>query len=183
MLVWLPPYRVELRLYGKEFGDFAFLSGGNDFLVSEKFRHAYKRNGLAGLVGFDPVEVIRVKSRRRKRPQPPQYYRVQATYGDVALDVNASEIEWLEPPTCQVCWGANLIRWRRLVVDESTWHGQDAFRPRGMSGTTIVSARFHHVCQEHHITNAQFTPAELAGHDFYPGLKDASELDAFRTKG
>jgi hypothetical protein len=176
MLTWLPPYRVVVKLYGKEFGDFAFMGASNYFLVSARFREVYQRRGLTGLLWFDPVEVIRVKSRRRKLPEPPQYFRVQGTYGGPALDVVASEIEWLEPPACQVCRAANLVRWKRLVVDEATWNGEDAFRPRGMSGTTLVSERFHDVCQEHAIKNAVFTPAELAGHDFYPGVKDPSQL-------
>jgi hypothetical protein len=69
------------------------------------------------------------------------------------------------------------MRWKRLVVEAGTWTGEDAFRPRGLSGTILVSPRFKQVCEQHGIKNADFKPAEQAGHDFYPGLKDPSELN------
>lgn len=74
-------------------------------------------------------------------------------------------------------------RRRDAQVDETTWNGEDAFRPRGMSGTTMVSKRFRDACVEHDITNAVFIPAEQAGHDFYPGVKDLSQLRARRRQG
>jgi hypothetical protein len=179
MLSWLPPFRVVLKLYGKEFGDFAFMGASNDFLVSQRFRDEYQRQSLTGLTGFDPVEVIRVKSRKKKRPEPPPYLRVGVSYGQPALDMPASGFEWLEPPTCPVCRTGNIIRWKRLVLESGTWTGEDAFRPRGLSGTIMVTERFKHACEEHQIKNAIFTPAEAAGHDFYPGLTDPSELNRF----
>jgi len=176
MLEWLPPRRVVLKLYGKDFGDFAFMPGCDDFLVSQKFRESYFQHGLAGLAGFDPVEVIGVKSRRRNLPAPPLYFRVCANYGQTAFDHAASGFEWIDPPTCPLCRTGNIMRWRRLVLEDRTWTGEDAFRPRGMAGETMVSQRFKDACEQHGIKNAVFTPAELSGHDFYPGLKDPSEL-------
>jgi hypothetical protein len=169
MLPWLPPLRVVLQLYGNMFGDFVFLHGGADFLVSQKFRDAYYQHGLTGLLGFDPVQVIMAKSRRKHLGAPPRYFRVCANYGQTALDLASSEFEWLEKPTCPVCRTATIVRWKRLVVDQSTWTGEDAFRPRGMAGETMVSQRFKDACEQHDIKNAVFTPAEVRAHDFYPG--------------
>ena len=171
MLTWLPPYRVELELYGKEFGDFVFTPAGNDFLVSQKFREVYCSNGLTGLSGFDPVEMLRVKSRRKRFPNPPIYFRVSVNYGQTALDLKASGFEWHQPPKCAHCREATKIRWQRLVLEEGTWSGEDAFRPRGRSAAVMVSQRFKDACEQNGITNAFFTPAELAGHDFEPWNK------------
>jgi hypothetical protein len=170
MLTWLPPFRVELELYGKQFGDFAF-GPGEDFLVSQAFREVYYQYGLTGLTGFDPVEAIKItaKSRRKIESRPPMYFRVQAGYGQTALDLAASGFEWLEQPTCSHCYTATIVRWKRLVLEEGTWTGEDIFRPRGMAGETMVSQRFKDACQRHAIKNAVFTPAEASGHDFYPG--------------
>jgi hypothetical protein len=168
MLAWLPPLRVTLQLYGKELGDFAFGSGGDDFLVSPAFRDVYYRYGLSGLAGFDPVEVLKVKSRRKNLPKPPMYFRVCANYGQTALDLAASGFEWLEQPTCRLCWTATIVRWKRLVVKDATWSGEDIFRPRGMAGEIMVSQRFKDACERHAIKNAIFTPAEQSGHDFDP---------------
>lgn len=176
MLAWLPPFLVVLKLYGKTFGDFVFMGATDDILVSEKFRDVYRTNGLTGLVGFDPVEVVRVKSRRKKLAKPPTYFRVAAQYGNTALDLAASGIEWLTRPTCDLCRSATLVRWTGLIVEQSTWTGEDAFRPRGMPGATMVSERFKRACEANDITNAFFTPAEAAGHDFYPGDEDPNSL-------
>jgi hypothetical protein len=169
MLAWLPPLRVVLRLYGKEFGDFAFMGASDDFLVSDRFREAYQANGLTGLIGFEPVDVVRLQSRRKILSDPPKYYRVAAHYGNTALDLAASGVEWVTPPTCPQCRYATLVRWKGLVIEQTTWTGEDAFRPRGMPGATLVTERFKTVCESNHISNAMFRPAHSAGHDFYPG--------------
>lgn len=171
LLSWLPPYRVVIELHGKEFGDFVFIPAGNDFLVSQKFREVYYSNGLTGLSGFDAVEVLRVKTRRKRLPNPPAYFRVTASYGQTALDLKASGLEWHEPPKCDYCRSAMKIRWQCLIVEDGTWSGEDAFRPRGLSSRIIVTQRFKDACEQNGITNAVFTPAELAGHDFEPWNK------------
>ena len=177
MLTWLPPFRVVLKLYGTEFGDFAFLGASDEVLVSQRFKEIYEGTGLTGLPAFDPVEILKVKSRRRKRPNPPAYFRVAVPYSRTAIDLTASEFEWLEPPTCSYCHTANIVRWKRLIVEEGTWTGEDIFRPRGMPGEFVVSERFKDTCDTHHLTNAVFHPAESYGRDFYPWLKDPSDLN------
>jgi len=61
MLTWLPPYRVELELHGKDFGNFV-RGSGYDFLISARFAEAFRAEGLAGLLDFHPVEVTRVRT-------------------------------------------------------------------------------------------------------------------------
>jgi Immunity protein family (Imm11) len=180
LLAWLPPLQVQLELPGSQFGDFAFSTAGDDFLVSELFHRVYKGSKMAGVKGFDPVVVLGVKSRRRNLPMPPNYYRVSVAYGGPALDMEASGFEWINPPTCNVCRSGNIMRWQRLALESNTWQGEDIFRPRGLSGQIMVSQRFKDTCEQNGITNAIFTPAELAGHDFYPGMKDPSELKRYR---
>jgi hypothetical protein len=176
MLTWFPPYSVVLELHGKEFGDFAFMAG-SDFLVSTRLRTLYESLGLTGLSGFDPVQILKVQSRKKRPIPPPGYYRVIVAYGGPAIDQVASGFEWIDPPNCPVCRSGNIMRWKRLVIEEGTWHGEDVFRPRGLAGEIMVSERFKEACEQGGITNAMFTPAEAAGRDFYPGLKDPGELD------
>ncbi len=79
MKPWLPPYRAELVLHGEELGDFID-AGGYDLLVSERFAQAFQEEGLTGLEGFHPVELVRVR-RKRRGPKPaliPRYLRRQA---------------------------------------------------------------------------------------------------------
>lgn len=171
MLTWLPPFRVDLELHGKNFGDFAFAPGADSILVTQKFRDVYHDRNLSGLSGFDVVEVLQVKSRKRVLPAPPKYFRVSVKYGNPALDLTASGFQWHEPPKCTYCREASTIRWERLVLEEGTWSGEDIFCPRGLSGIDMVSQRFKDVCEQNGITNAVFRPAELAGHDFEPWNK------------
>jgi hypothetical protein len=170
MLSWLPPFRVELELHGKEFGDFAFAPAANDILVTQKFCAVYHDHKLTGLTGFDPVEVLRIKG-RRELPKPPTYFRVSVGYDNPALDLAASGFQWHEPPKCTFCREATKIRWQRLALEEGTWLGEDAFRPRGMSAAIMVSQRFKDACEKIGITNAFFTTAEVAGQDFEPWNK------------
>jgi len=174
MLRWLPPYRVTLELFGERFGDFVF-GTGNDFLVSQKFRDVYFRTRLTGLTGFDIVTVTNIKSMRVPRhksfPQPPAYFRVCPVRGEAAIDIVASGLEWEKPPTCPRCKTGIKKRWKRLVLEQGTWTGEDVFAPRGLS-CIMVTQRFKDACEQNGITNAVFIPAESAGHDFYPGEKD-----------
>jgi hypothetical protein len=175
MLRWLPPYRVELELFGKEFGDFVF-GVGSDFLVSQTFVELYHQSALTGLCGFEAVEVVKIRSRRRKRPEPPPYFRAGVVRSRAAIDFAASGFEWLEPPACGECRSGQIVRWQRVIIENETWTGEDIFIARGLPGTFIVSERFKGVCEHNDVKNALFTPAESYGHDFYPGLKDPSAL-------
>jgi hypothetical protein len=169
MLTWLPPFRATLTRYGSAWGDFAFMGGADDLLVSQKFRDVYYGYGLTGLRGFEPVEITKITSRRkRKLTEPPAYFRVCADYGQPALDVAASGFEWQDQPTCPVCLSAHIVRWKRLIVSPDTWHGEDAFRARGLPGITIVSQRFKDACELNGMHNAVFLPAEGYSYDFYP---------------
>ncbi len=167
LLKWLPPLRAELELRGSRFGDFVF-GVGCDFLASQRFCDVYRDFGLTGLHGFDPVEIVGVKSRRRKLPKPPEYFRVYADYDGTTLDFGDSGFEWFTRPTCPVCWSALIVRWKRVVVRMDTWNGDDAFVPRGFPGTTMVTQRFKDACELNTIHNAVFLPAETYGHDYYP---------------
>ena len=168
-LSWLPPFRVELAAAGTKFGDVAIL-GGNNLLVSERFRDIYRRNQLKGLSGFEPVEIVRVKRKKKTVGKPPQYLRAAVPYTRTAIDLEASGCEWDEPPTCPDCLYGTIRSWKRTIVDESTWTGEDIFIARGLADF-IVTQRFKDVCEAHNVTNAVFVPAEESGRDFYAAGK------------
>jgi hypothetical protein len=67
--VWQPPYAVELELHGATFGDFV-KGPGYSMLISERFAEAFRGEGLAGLLGFHPVEALRVRGKRRRSTIP-----------------------------------------------------------------------------------------------------------------
>ncbi len=174
LLTWQPPFRVELEMIGREFSDIIF-DIGNGLLLSERTVHLCRDNRLTGLKEIHPVEVVKVRSRWRKRPEPPRYFYAPIQRGPARVDVAASGIVWLAPPACQHCLGANKMRWQRVQLEPNTWGGEDIFAPIGLSGTMIISPRFKQICQQHELKNVMTLPIEQDSHDFYPGVKDGKE--------
>jgi len=158
---WLPPYRVELVLQGEEFGDF-IEALGDDLLVSERFANAFREEGLTGLEGFHPVEVLRV-SRKRRGPKPshvPPYLAVTACFGRGAVDLARSRVRVAAPPTCEECRYTDVEAVHGYTLESGTWGGEDIFRPRGFSGRVLVSERFERFVARHGFTNLLLTPTE-----------------------
>jgi len=167
MLTWSPPFCFKLELLAEQLGDL-ISSPENDFLASERFCELYQGLKLIGLTGFDPVEVIRIKSRRKSPSKAPQYFRVEPLRTEAALDLMASGCEWVEPPKCDYCHTGQLKRRMRLILEKGTWSGEDIFCPRGATSRILVTERFKNACEQHGISNAEFIPAACAGVDYYP---------------
>lgn len=161
MLKWLPPYRVELKLYGQELGDFIEIS--TDLLISERFAEAFRAEGLTGLEGFHPVEVVKLRSRKKKVDKSlavPRYVVASAPYGPAAVDLVLNRVRTVEPLTCMECRAAGINAINGFVLEPGTWGGEDIFRPRGMPGDLIVSERFKSFAERHGLTNVVLTPTE-----------------------
>jgi hypothetical protein len=168
-LTWLSPFNVELETKGRRFGDLAYFAAGDDILVSEFFSQAYATSDLTGLSGFEPVEVTRVKRHRQFSGVPPAYFKGKVSLGKTAVDLAASVFEWDAPPSCDVCrLGTTLKRWKRVIIDLSTWSGEDVFIARGLPGSFIVSERFKVSCEQNDVSNVYFVPVESFNQDFYP---------------
>jgi len=172
-LTWQPPFQGELELHGKAFGDLIKCSG-DDLLVSEHFAAAFTAEGLTGLNGFHPVEILRVRRRHRKTQQgaPPRYLAVTAAYGKPALDLGRSRLHTSAPVTCGWCRETGVDAIDGLALEEGTWSGEDVFRPRGLSGIILVSERFMRFAQRHACSHFSFIPIDKyvwdpLGH-FYP---------------
>jgi len=173
LLTWQPPYRVELELFGEDFGD--LVDGpGDDLLITERFAEDFKAEGLTGLSGFHPVEVVRVL---RKRPgskpgSPPRYLFVMSDYGNAAVDMEHSRIKGSKPMTCTWCRYVGVDAVDGFVFEAGTWRGEDVFRPRGLPGTVIVTERFMRFAERHALSHMTFVPIEKYVWDpeglFYP---------------
>ncbi|HYO51425.1 imm11 family protein [Archangium sp.] len=161
MRTWIPPYRVELVLHGEELGDFIEASG-DDLLVTERFAKAFQGEGLTGLEGFHPVEVVRVRRKRRgaKPTHVPQYLAVTACFGRAAVDVERSRIRYAKPPGCEECRSEGVDSIHGFRLEPGTWQGEDIFRPRGLQGRLVVSERFARFVERHGFTNMRLTPTE-----------------------
>jgi hypothetical protein len=162
MKLWLPPYRVELVLHGEEFGDFIKVSG-YDLLLSERLATSIRKEGLTGLEGFHPVEVVRVR-RKGRGPKPshvPPYLAVTACFSRAAVDLAHSRIRYTDsPPTCDECRYGTKDAIHGFTLEPGTWQGEDIFRPRGLSGVLVVSERFERFVARHGFINLRLTPTE-----------------------
>jgi hypothetical protein len=166
----LPPWRAELKLWGRRFGDLAF-GPGMDVLVSARFRDAFLRSGLTGFSGFAPAEIIKVVARLRNIPMPPPSYFVAVPgKSRAAVDDRASGLDYEKRWTCKECRTGSMMRLRRLVLEPGTWSGEDVFIARGLPGTIITSERFKKFCDTLAFTNCVLIEAAHYHFDFFPGL-------------
>ena len=166
MLAWLPPFEVQVETHGEGYGDFLVSSGG-DLFVSEKLKDICISSGFHGIGRYTHVEVLQYVESRPVREEPPSYYHVDVSYGSAAIDVCASGIEYDSKPTCSTCRSGVIRSWKRVVVEDGTWEGEDVFRARGFPGNYIVSDNFKVACEKHMISNVLFVPAARYSHDFY----------------
>jgi hypothetical protein len=161
MLAWLPPYRVELKLHGEVFGD--FVEGpGYEVLISERMAQSFQAEGLTGLLGFHPVEVLRVrgKGKKSKAITVPRYFAVTACFGRGAIDDTRSRVRRDEPVKCLECRNSGVDSIHGFTLEPGTWQGEDVFRPRGLQGRLLVSERFAEFAQRHGFTNMKLISTE-----------------------
>jgi hypothetical protein len=161
---WLPPHRAEITAWGPQFGDIAF-GPGDDLLVSERFVDAWRKSGLVGLSGFDPVEIVKVDVRGKGREAvTPAYWRVDIPFSKAMIDEESSGICWHPGGTiCPECrFRANnvIMRLDRVVLAAHPQPAEDIFFARGLWGVRIASERFAAFCAQHDLLNVKLIPAE-----------------------
>ena len=168
MLQAKPPFRVHLETWANCYGDFAFWM--TDFLVSRRVRDAYSRSSLSGLSDFDAAEVVKSRNHAPVEGDPPEYFRTIPTIGAASVDVSASGIKWKDDkrPSCLCCLGNGgpLQSWRHVVVDESSWNGDDIFYAYGIPGVLLATSRFVEWAEEHQFKNLVWESALENSHVF-----------------
>jgi hypothetical protein len=167
MLPLLPPIRVEITRWGERFGDVVF-GTGDDPLVSEALRDAFTAAGLIGLSEFIPVEVTKVVVKRGARLPRPVYSLARVARGRAMIDDVRSGIERDAEPSCSECGSGPLKRAKAVILERSTWSGEDVFYSRGLPGTILTSERFYDLAQAEQFANCQLVPANEYAFDLYP---------------
>ena len=88
-------------MHGSSWGDFAFRGVvGTDSLIAEGVAHRWRNAGLRGLMGFEPVELSRV---RGSSMPPPNYLRVGVGITESRIDAQRSLTKRAEPGACDRC--------------------------------------------------------------------------------
>lgn len=162
-LTWLPPYRIEIETWGTAFGD-VIVRNGNTLVVSELFRRAFEQNGLRAGGDFEEVEVAKITRHRHFAEDPPRYFKLTIHREKVRVNQGVSEFTWTndEPPCSHCLWSktGNLKSYRRIVVEEGTWTGEDVFQAHGSPLNFIVTDRFKTMCDANFIRNVEFEAVE-----------------------
>lgn len=123
---------------------------------------------MLGLGKFHPTQIVSIKKHEAFKGDPPKYFLVEVQRSRTIIDQAASGFEWDGPPTCPECCMGNLIkRWKRIVIKEDTWSGENIFIPRGKNAF-IVNERFREFALAYKITNCCLIQAEEYAYDFYP---------------
>jgi hypothetical protein len=184
MREWLPPYRAELDVRGREYPDLVVFSS-DWLLVSDRFSRLWQKSDLAGLSGFEPVEIVVAPDRcKQRRGRLPQYVKVELARSNAAIDQEVSGFGWSPPSPvfCNACrsplGGEMIKRWARLVLEPNTWSGEDVFIPRGVN-QVIVTQRFKKLCEASAVKNAFFIRADQYAYDFYPWERENWEAQLF----
>ncbi len=176
MREWLAPYRIEVAVYGKQgAGDFVMCIRSR--LLSERMASAFRSEGLAGLAGFHPVQVVKMNA-RAKRLGAPKYLLVEATFGRAAVDEMRSRIRRVKPIDCDECRATDVDGIYGFRIEHGTWEGLDAFRPRGLQADVVVSERFADFVQRHGFTNIKLIPTE---HYFWDPLRKGPPPETARA--
>jgi len=168
ILPLLQPVSVELETWGTDFGDIAF-GPGEELLVTDRFLRLYQGSGLSGLVEVAPAEIAKVESHQKLREPPPRYHCCRVGRSKAAVADAKCGLEREEPWTCEECWLGGIIkRAQRVVLEPSTWSGEDVFTARGLPGTVLVSENFETFFQQNRVSNCRLVPAEEFSFDHYP---------------
>lgn len=167
-LAWLPPFRVQIETFG-DFGDIV-LGPSIDLLISDRLKDLFESNQLIGFLGFEPVEVVRVKTHKREVKKPPTYFHVNIMHSNAEIDlVQSNFVRKEQSPICPTCnWGGIVKRAKQIILKPQTWSGEDVFIAKGLYGMIITSERFYDLFMQNGLTGAVLTPAEEYGFDYYP---------------
>lgn len=157
LMNWLPPFRAEIRFWGKRHGDIAF--GGTELLLSERFVTLWDAEKLVGLDILGPVEITKVIP-KKMRTRLPSYFVGRVQHSRAVVDDIESGIDYEERWTCSECRVAeNMLRIRRIVLEEDSWAGEDLFIARGLPGFILTSERFKKFCDDRQFANVKLINA------------------------
>jgi hypothetical protein len=186
---WLEPCLAEVDQWGSTYDDVVDGVLAHGFLFSERFKVAYERAGLRGLLPFRPVEVVKVTGPRRKLRPVPQYFWSRAEVDGSRIDPDASGVVWdfddpmwdendpedPEPERTaasakwaaerreKLCWysgGGGPYTMDKVVLLEETLTGNDAFLTANLPACTIVSGRFKRMVEDNGFLVPKLTPIE-----------------------
>jgi len=156
---WLPPYVVNLRVFGEAAGDVAFDMASDSLLISGRFLRLWRDAGLRGLDDASEVKLAGLGASGRASPAG-QYFHVRPGRTGARIDASASSLIHAGPESCRLCGGTGIDGILALRIDEASWSGEDIFIPWGVYACTVVTDRVVSLAAEHGLLNVTTVPIE-----------------------
>jgi hypothetical protein len=166
-LVWLPPYRVELETWGREYGDIVDI--GYNMIISERLAELCLQNSIQGFANFELIDILKVKYHRKIIAKTmPRYYKATVSLSSTEIDQESSGYIWRNKSAiCPTCHWDDLKCYSSIVIKNDTWNGDDIFYP--LCGTRLmVSERFKSMCENNLINGAIYIDPKMESYDYYP---------------
>lgn len=135
-LEWLPP--LNIKLSRGRLGDVIF-GAHNHFIVSEKFRDLYVKNGFTGILSFQPVSMF-----QKRRLVNEKYYYPKIVLSDVLVDLEKSKVVLDGVAECSRCQkaGRPIKKIEGLYFIDEEKIKEDIFCTKMLPGDIIFSERF-----------------------------------------
>jgi len=169
--LWLPPYKIELEMFTKQFGNVALGTGGVELVVDDYFKSNFENASLTGLEFIGEAEVVKLICRNGVKKKQlgaiPKYSVARIKYGCAAIDhkKSGSVFDDGDEPTCDYCRLGFIRYYPKIVIDENTWDGTDIFLARGIGAKIATSQRFKDWWDSYNFNNCKVIPAEEFGRD------------------
>lgn len=145
---WLPPFEVDVSKKRK-IGDFIYGVIGWSFLVSQKFKDMYEKEGFIGITAFHPVELY-----FRNQLLDVQYYYPDIVMDGAKLDMKKSKLVYEGKQSCPVCQraGREILDTIGLYFTDESQIKEDIFRGMELRGP-YVSERMKNCFDHYGLTN------------------------------
>lgn len=151
MLEWLPPYEVKLSK-GK-LGDVIFGTYSH-FIVSEKFKEQYCKNGFTGILSFEPITMY-----QKEKLITDRYYYPKIVLNNAYVNIEKSGIVFDGFEECSNCQksGRVIKKIKGLYLSNEGEIECDIFCTKMLPGDILFSERFKDTAKD--FLNLSFTDA------------------------
>lgn len=174
---WLPPRRVEVTLWGKTPADFAI--GPGVILVSDRVRILFEEHNIVGVSEFFPVEVMRIKGKRKSLSPITAYFAASIERIRVPVDDDSSGMIRALEPSCNTCGYFPEAKRAERIVFASGWAPPaDIFQANTLPLFLLASEKLRAAWEASGLNNARFESTINYSFNLFPWeAKETSKVE------
>lgn len=165
---WEKPRVLELT--GKRLPDFLYMYGADSmFAISEAVYNKMQTMQWNGILSFDKIDKIVLKSKSNAAAKEPVYYQINVKRSRITLDHQKSQISYgeTEAQRCDLCnpVPATYDFFRGIQFYMDGFEGYDVFKTYEMGDIMFFSERFVDFCLQNKFTNFSYASIDEYGRD------------------